>query len=1580
MNKSELMESLANAGILFPRSANILQLRKLWSDTCGNTATNVDDEIRSENDFCGFEPDLEINTVENNVDIQSRDAVSRMTIAEIHNENINRHEDDVNSTGNFSTNGNNKDTSNGHGHNGGNRYNQSRNHDDAIQNANCGGHADANNCTMIGDNSNENHQSRDHVRFNSSEECIRLKIRLMENEIELLRLKNASTNTNNQQFYSFIDVENAVQKFSGDHVYRVEKWFEDLEEVFTTIGCNLQFRYLCTRRLLDGTAKMFLRTIKVSNYGDLKNKLIGEFKKNISMREVYDQLRKRCRRLNEPIFTYVLAMQEIAMQGNVEEIDLVHFIVDGLRDSSAHASILYSATTVVELKPLLATYNKMKERNANSQSVMAKKEPIAKRINNSFSTQVRCYNCSKYGHVASQCDQQMRPVGSCFKCGQMGHFGRNCPQSNDKPRNIVHEVKALNSVPGNATNEYQLGIDDNSTGDSMSTVGAANINAETCQEEIIDALQKVGVRFKFSKIKTCCDFKEYLSLLDSGSPASFIRKNLLPFDVYDEELMLSNYEGLSSIPLKTYGNINCLINLKNKVREINFVIVQDETISTPLLLGRDFLEIFNIQLIMDSKLLKNKLNKTYKLDLNVSNIRRTLDNDANLNLMDQAFSRSGNDITLLDQLLTEETFKNMDIVQTKNNVKCCDTVYVDDNNANFLSAIDPSLFIATTKNSYLFNPEDANINSNIDMQSVREIIVKDYLEVYSKNDLSGFEMNIRLTSDTPIYSNARRLSYSEKQKVQDTIEDLLTQNIIRPSNSPYASPIVLVKRKNGDTRLCIDYRNLNKVTARDNFPLPLIEDCLEILEGKQYFTTIDLKNGFHQIKMAPDSIKYTSFVTPNGQYEYMKMPFGLKNAPAVFMRSITSVLQDFIRQNEIVVYIDDILIATKTLSEHLCILRKVLNRLAENGLEINLSKCKFCYEDIEYLGYSVNKFGISPNMTHQKSIRDYPITKTTKQLNSFLGLCAYFRKFIQSFSHIAKPLYDLLRKDKFIFDDDCRNAFETLKEKLSTAPLLSIYNPKRTTELHCDASSHGFGAALMQKQDDAKFHPVAYFSQKATTAEAKYHSFELETLAIIYALRRFRVYLEGISFKIVTDCNSLTLTLNKKTLNPRISRWALELENYNYTIEHRKGTNMGHVDALSRCNQIISVVSEMDLEFQIQAAQSRDSIIVSLRQLLENEPSEQFELREGIVYKKHISGELLLYVPVELENNIIRHIHEKIGHLGISKCVDQIKMHYWFPKIKIKVEEFIRNCIQCILYSAPVRSNEKNLYNIPKQPIPFHTLHLDHYGPLPAINSRRKYILVAVDAFTKYVKLYPVLSTSTKEVIASLNKYFEYYGRPSRIISDRATCFTSLEFRNFLLVNNIDHIKTAVSSPQANGQVERVNRTLTGMLGKLSEPLQHSDWVKMLNQVEYALNNTIHSTTKDTPSMLMFGVYQRGPVIDKLGEFLDERKNKSRNILEIRENASKNIALSQQNNSRQFGKHNVPARTFSVGDFVVIKNIDTTVGTNKKLVPKFRGPYVISKVLPNDRYVVRDVENCQITRLPYDSVIESRNIRKWKTF
>jgi len=317
--------------------------------------------------------------------------------------------------------------------------------------------------------------------------------------------------------------------------------------------------------------------------------------------------------------------------------------------------------------------------------------------------------------------------------------------------------------------------------------------------------------------------------------------------------------------------------------------------------------------------------------------------------------------------------------------------------------------------------------------------------------------------------------------------------------------------------------------------------------------------------MAEDSIKYTAFITPFGQYEFLRMPFGLKIAPSRFQRYLNQVLAELIRESKIVVYMDDILVMSNTLEQHFDTLREIFRLFVTNRLELRIDKCTFLQTEIEFVGYLISEKGVRPTKEGIKAVQKIAVPRNLKEVHSFVALCSYFRKFIPSFSEIAKPLYDLLRKNvPFKFEAKELQVFERLKKKITEAPVLAIYNPSNETELHCDASIAGFGAVLMQRGEDKQFHPIFFFSKRTTDAESRYHSFELEMLAIIYALRRFRVYLSGIKFKIVTDCNALTLAFKKKEISPRINRWILELLEYDYVAEHRPGVKMNHVDALSR--------------------------------------------------------------------------------------------------------------------------------------------------------------------------------------------------------------------------------------------------------------------------------------------------------------------------------------------------------------------------------------------------------------------------------
>lgn len=880
-------------------------------------------------------------------------------------------------------------------------------------------------------------------------------------------------------------------------------------------------------------------------------------------------------------------------------------------------------------------------------------------------------------------------------------------------------------------------------------------------------------------------------------------------------------------------------------------------------------------------------------------------------------------------------------------------------------------------------PTSVKDRLNIDCKAKPEIS-KEIEDMYRSNYLlnlaSGkadkeWEMSIKLKSDQPISFSPRRLAFTEKEKLRVILDELLADGIIRRSDSPYASPIVLVRKKNGEVRLCVDYRELNKITVKDNFPTPLIDDHLDRLKGKKYFTNLDLRNGFYHVKMAESSVKLTSFVTPLGQYEYVRMPFGLTNAPREFQRYIYNIFDPLIRDNKVLLYLDDILIATETIEEHLEILREVFELAGKCKLKIREDKCYFLHTEITYLGYLIDENGIRPSNANIESIVNYPIPRNAKAVHRFVCLASYFRRFVPNFSVLAKPLYDLIKKEgEFVFSPQELEIFEILKKYLSTQPTLAIYAPDLETELHCDASSTGFGAILLQKQKNGVFQPISYFSKRTTPAESKYHSFELECLAAVYAIKRFQIYLYGIKFRIVTDCDSFRLTLAKKGINPRISRWAMFLQDYNYEIVHRPGKRMSHVDALSRCHNIL-VLEPCTFEQTLAIVQDRDAEIIKIREKLEEDEDRFFELRDGLVYRKCKNDRLLFLVPKSMYNNVIRTCHDDLGHVGLDKVLDRILQVYWFPDMRNEVKKYIANCLKCVEFSPHSGRAEGFLHSIPKDDRPFQTLHVDHCGPFTKTKKGFRHILSVVDAFTKFVKLYPCKSTTSGETISHLREYFRDYSKPKRIVSDRGTCFTSKDFSNFVNGENVSHVLIVTGTPRANGQVERFNRVISPMLAKECE--KGDNWCDQLPKVEFSINNTRCRSTGYTPSMLLFGIDQIGEVNDRIKLMLESELAKERNLPEVRMDAVRNINKVQAENEINYNKKRKKPTVYKEGDYVMLKNVDATPNVNKKLIPSFRGPYVIKKALGRDRYVVNDIDGFQVTQRSYTGTVAADQIKRY---
>jgi len=539
--------------------------------------------------------------------------------------------------------------------------------------------------------------------------------------------------------------------------------------------------------------------------------------------------------------------------------------------------------------------------------------------------------------------------------------------------------------------------------------------------------------------------------------------------------------------------------------------------------------------------------------------------------------------------------------------------------------------------------------------------------------------------------------------------------------------------------MCVDLRPLNSRIVKQKYPFPNIEDCISRLYNKSVFTLLDLKDSFHQIRVHENSTKYFSFATPEGQFEYNYLPFGYSEAPAEFQKRILQILNPLVRQEKLIVYMDDILIPTETVEENLLLVEEVLTSLKKYKFEVNHSKCQFLKSRIEFLGYIISRNNITLSTKHTEAIDGFRVPLNVHDVQRFLGLASYFRKFIQNFAVKAKPLQELLRKNSsFDFDKKCLESFNSLKKELTTYPVLALYNPLAETELHTDACSSGLGGVLMQRQPSGLFAVVAYYSKSTNQAEKNYHSFELEMLAIVRAIERFHLYLYGINFTVVTDCNALVHAITKANLNPRIARWTLALQNYSFKTTHCPGTKMQHVDALSRS---VGYVHELPLERELEFRQLADPAIKQISNDLEFNDNDKFKLIDGLVYRK-VGDDFKFYVPDAMIPAVLRAHHDNVAHVGVEKTYQGIVGNYWFPAMRKKIFEYIHNCFTCIMANEAVNRKERETYLYPLPKGPMEVLHVDHFDPLPETSDRNRHVLVVVDAFTRFTWLAAVKSTA----------------------------------------------------------------------------------------------------------------------------------------------------------------------------------------------------------------------------------------------
>uniref|UniRef100_A0A7I4YM38 RNA-directed DNA polymerase n=1 Tax=Haemonchus contortus TaxID=6289 RepID=A0A7I4YM38_HAECO len=454
-------------------------------------------------------------------------------------------------------------------------------------------------------------------------------------------------------------------------------------------------------------------------------------------------------------------------------------------------------------------------------------------------------------------------------------------------------------------------------------------------------------------------------------------------------------------------------------------------------------------------------------------------------------------------------------------------------------------------------------------------LVMEYEDVFAVSDLELSQTDlikhdIDVGNAAPIRQRTRPVPYAMRVEVDRMLKDLKKREVIEDSQSPWASPIVLVAKKDGTIRLCVDYREVNKVTKKDSYPLPAIDVTLQNLKGKRFFTTLDLASGYWQVPLTDKAKEISAFTTTSGLFQFRVLPFGLTTAPAVFQRLMENVLGNLI-STEVAVYIDDILISTESESRHYEVLSQVFEAFRKAHLKLKPQKCRLMENKIDFLGHIVSEHGVHTDPDKVKRIREYPRPQSVSQLRAFLGLAGYYRKFVLNFARVAKPLYDLTSiKKAFVWEDAQERAFEGLKKVLSEAPVLAQPNIEKATSgqrlfyIYTDASSVGVGAVLAQESDDGYLHPLHFASKPFSSAERNYHITDQEALAVMYALKKFHYFVYGVRTVVRTDHAPLKTLFKRANVSPRILRWALEIQRYDVVIEYIKGTANAVADALSR--------------------------------------------------------------------------------------------------------------------------------------------------------------------------------------------------------------------------------------------------------------------------------------------------------------------------------------------------------------------------------------------------------------------------------
>lgn len=862
----------------------------------------------------------------------------------------------------------------------------------------------------------------------------------------------------------------------------------------------------------------------------------------------------------------------------------------------------------------------------------------------------------------------------------------------------------------------------------------------------------------------------------------------------------------------------------------------------------------------------------------------------------------------------------------------------------------------------------------------------DYADVFSKQEADKlpphrpYDHAIPLVDGTtapfgPVYN----LSQTELQALHEYIKENLDKGFIRRSESPAGAPILFVKKKDGSLRLCVDYRGLNKVTIPNRCPLPLIPETLDRLGKAKRFTQVDMRGAYNLLRIAKGDEWKTAFRCRYGHFEYQVMPFGLTNAPASFQAFVNDVLREFL-DDFVVVYLDDILIYSENPDDHDDHVRKVLSKLREAKLSLKLEKCNFDQSSVNFLGYVVSTEGLSMDPAKVSAIKEWSTPRSAHDIQVFLGLANFYRRFVKDYSKIAAPLTALLKKNiKFRWTPPAQAAFEELKRRLIANPILRYFDPTKPCTLETDASDYALGAVCSQYDNDGRLHPIAYYSRKLLPAEMNYQVYDKELLAIVCAFKHWRHYLEFSSqpTTIFTDHRNLEYFSTTRHLSRRQVRWSELLADFHFVIKYRPGSQNAAADALSRRDKpeggsepdktplgktamtmippihFLNAIKSLPLfpeptpiHDSIQRHLPSDTHFGPILERAKVNPGQdkRYTIQDGLLLQDG-----LVCVPDNqgIKKSILEECHDAlaVGHFGISKTFDLVSRTFTWPGMRKYIQDYIKGCDTCQRNKSANHKPYGLLQPLPVPSRPWSSISVDFITQLPPSKGYTA-ICVFVDRFTKMAHFCPTTDDIDAEGTVQLfiQRVFSAHGLPDDVVSDRGVTFTSRFTQLMLKSLSIQQNLSTAFHPRTDGQTERINSILEQYL-RCYVDYQQTNWSQLLPIAEFAYNNASHSTTKKTPFFANLGYHPKFTVtIPRVTKDNEPVADRIKAMKELHSEMKFNIQTALETHARNFDKKVIPQPDFKIGDQVWLsaQNIRTS-RPSRKLDHKRLGPFKILK-------------------------------------